>query len=267
MSTARYQISGPALHATRTILRNWVPREKKFEATARNIAIMIDVATQIFKLQQQLQQLLSVAPRGKSKIPDLAKNIEEVRHVIRLVEMTHQQMQAGPVERTPYALEREGAWRNWQISEQAKRAARHLFVNYDWERSAIGKMQPTEHNFAQVIDTCIDAWRANISLPLLIQESGWQTSDFSDNFLALRRALADMELLNRRAPKIAPGIVTVQPPKGDIAAAVADYKPVAQEPTAEQRARMKPVAEALSRARTVDEELAVMKRAGFVRAQ
>lgn len=257
-----YQISGAALHAARTLFRHFKPQERtRVEATLRNVAIMIDVQTQIFKLEQQLERLVHIAPWGKSRTHELAQNIEEVRHVINIIDGVHQQMQPGRVERTPYQTQAEGAWRNWEISEQARRAARYLHVHFVWERLPCGKMQPTENTFAHVIDSHIDAWRANISLPLLLRESGWQTKDFSENFLALRRALADMELLRNRAPKIAPGIQ----PKMNVRNKLTETaRPIHPEPSPRMAEAMRPVQAAMAEARTVEEARAVIEKA-FVR--
>lgn len=258
-----YQISGAALHAARTIFRHWTPKEKgRVEATLRNVAIMIDVQTQIFKLEQQLERLVHIAPWAKSRTHELAGNIEEIRHVINIIDNVHKQMAPGTVDRTPYLTEREGAWRNWQISEQAKRAARYLHVHFEWERKAHGQMAPTENSFAHVIDSHIDAWRANISLPLLIRESGWQTNDFSDNFLALRRALADMELLRNRLPRITPGIV----PKSNVRNELTENaRPIHADPSPKLAAALRPVQQAMAEARTVSDAAEVMRKARFIR--
>lgn len=262
-----YQISGPAIHAARTLIRNWRPREiGKFEATLRNIAIMIDVATQIFKLQQQIDRLVRVttintgegtaAMWTRANVHELARNIEEVREAINAVDLVYKSMGAGVVHRKPYQTTAEGAWKDWRVSEQARRAAKSLMQHYAWEQRTLCKSPATEDGMAKIIDACIDAWRANVSLPLLIKESGWETKDFSENFLALRRALADMELLRNHMPRVAPGIVT---------AAGHQHTPqrTQQEPTAAQRAAMKPLQEAFARANTVSEAAAVITKAGI----
>ncbi len=263
----QYQISGPAIHAARTLFRNWRPREiGRFEATLRNVAIMIDVATQIFKLQQQLDRLLRVttintgdgtaAMWTKDNLHELSRNIEEVREVIRVVEMVHKAMAPGEVKRTPHQTTAEGAWKDWRVSVQAQRAAKSLMQHYTWEQRVGCKSPATEAGFSKIIDACIDAWRANVSLPLLIKESGWETKDFGANFLALRRALADMELLRNHMPRVAPGVVTV-------AGHQHTPKQTRQEPTAAQRAAMKPLQEAFARAGTVSEAAAVITKAGI----
>lgn len=254
-----YQISGASLHAARTLFRHFKPQENdRIEATLRNVAIIIDSQTLIFKLEQQLDRLTHIAPWGKTRVHELAQNIEEVRHVINIIDGVHKQMAAGYVERTPYLTQAEGAWSDWQISEQARRAARVLHIHFHWERLPHGKMQPTENTFAHVIDSHIDAWRANISLPLLTRESGWQSRDFSENFAALRRALADMELLRNRAPRIAPGI---QPKMKPVVAS----RPTQPEPSPRLAEAMRPVQAAMSQARTVEDAREILRNARFVR--
>lgn len=261
MSTS-YQISGAALHATRTILRHFRPRERgQYEATVRNIAIMIDGATLIFKLHQQLHQLVRVTtvetpmgPRASyldKRSDEFAKNIEEIRHVIRLIELTDQQLKAQPVE-----PQQRG---EWMVSGEARRAARLLFRHYEWERLPHGKYAPTENSMAHLIDCCTESFRLNLSLPALLRDSGWQTKEFSENFKALRQALEEIARIEQRASKIAPGIVVGKPLK--------DYKPVVQEPTAKQLAAMKPVAEAYNKARTVREATQVLTKAGIITAR
>lgn len=261
-----YQISGAALHAARTIFRHWAPKEKgRIEATLRNVAIMIDVQTQVFKLEQQLEKLVHIAPWAKSRTHELAANIEEIRHVIDIIDNVHKQMAPGRVERTPYLTEPEGAWRNWQISEQAKRAAHFLHLHFEWERRPHGQMAPTENSFANVIDSHIDAWRANISLPLLTRESGWQTKDFSDNFMALRRALADMELLRNRMPRIAPGIAPKSNGNSKLVEFAESSKPIHADPSPKLAAALKPVQQAMSEARTVADAQEVLRKARSIR--
>lgn len=267
MSAAQYRISAPAIHATQTLLRNYQPQELgKFEATPRNIALMIDSATKIYQLQQQMQRLLTIAPYWVSQTHELAENIEEIREVIRLIEMTYEQMGVGHVTRRPHQTTDDGAWKEGAVrvlrdeqSDQAKRAARMLWTHYRWERTLIGKAAATERNLAILIDVSMDTWRANVTLPLLLRESGWMQRDFSDNFKALRRALSDLSLLHNHMPGIAPARPAGEP--------LAGYKPVQQQPTRDQIERMKPVAAAFEAARTVEEATRVMKNAGIITAR
>lgn len=258
-----YRISGAALHAARTIFLHATPRERgRVEATLRNVAIIIDVQTQIFRLEQQLDRLVAIALWALSRTHELAENIEEVRHVINIIDGVHKQMAAGHVQRTPHQMEREGAWANWTISEQAKRAAKMLHVHFAWERTPHGKVAPTENTFANIIDSHMDLWRANISLPLLLRESGWETKDFSENFKALRRALADMELLRNRMPRVAPGIV----PQGNVKNALTENaRPIHPEPSKRLEESMRPVQAAMAQAQTVEDAQEVLRKARFVR--
>ncbi len=86
-----YQISAPALHAARTILKNFDLLQKdKIKATERNLAILIDVCTQVFRVQAAADKLTRIVPWTNKQ--ELAQNLEQLQDAIRAVELVKNRM-------------------------------------------------------------------------------------------------------------------------------------------------------------------------------
>ncbi len=86
-----YQISAPALHAARTILQNFDLHEKStIRATERNLAILIDVCTQVFRVQAAVDTMVRTIPWADKN--ELGRRLEQLRESVRAVEVVRNRM-------------------------------------------------------------------------------------------------------------------------------------------------------------------------------
>lgn len=84
----KYEVSAPALHAARTVLKNFDITETKggrIRATEKNLAIIIDVCTGIFRVERAMDNMLNNLPWHNKE--DLASNMDMLRDAIRAVDM------------------------------------------------------------------------------------------------------------------------------------------------------------------------------------
>lgn len=89
----KYEISAPALHCAEIILRNFHITEKpesRFRATKKNLAILIDVTTNIFRVEAVIDQLVKDNPWANKHA--LAQNIDRLRDSIRAVELVRNRL-------------------------------------------------------------------------------------------------------------------------------------------------------------------------------
>lgn len=88
-----YDISAPALHAAHTILQHFDLHQKpggKVIPTERNLAILIDVCTDVFRIQIAVKNAVTkVSWQDKN---ELARNLEALQDSLRALEMVHNRM-------------------------------------------------------------------------------------------------------------------------------------------------------------------------------
>lgn len=85
--------SAPALHAAKILLKNFeiVERpEGRIRATEKNIAILIDVCTDIFRVESVMDQLIKTTPWLDKDA--LARNLGQLRDAVRAVELVRNHM-------------------------------------------------------------------------------------------------------------------------------------------------------------------------------
>lgn len=86
-----YQSSAPAVYAARGLLQNFrFTRKGNLAATERNIAIIVDVCTEIFRVEREVYRLASVV-RGQSS-DDLRKNLGTLKTALRAIELVRNRM-------------------------------------------------------------------------------------------------------------------------------------------------------------------------------
>ncbi len=91
MSAMVYQISAPALHAARTIMKNFDLQEKStIRATERNLAILIDVCTQVFRVEAAVDHMVKTIPWADKA--ELARRLDQLRESIRAIEVVRNRM-------------------------------------------------------------------------------------------------------------------------------------------------------------------------------
>lgn len=108
---AKYEISAAAYHAADTVLKHFdiVPkRGGKVAPTQNNLAILIDVCTEIFRVEAAMDHLLRQS--GWQNRSELASNLDRLRDAIRLMEIVRNRLPSfGDVKhRTVPAWQKEG---------------------------------------------------------------------------------------------------------------------------------------------------------------
>lgn len=92
-TSQKYEISAPALHCADVILRNFFITEKpnsRFRATQKNLAILVDVCTNIFRVEAVIDQLVQDNPWANKNA--LAQNLDRLRESIRAVELVRNRL-------------------------------------------------------------------------------------------------------------------------------------------------------------------------------
>jgi hypothetical protein len=83
-----YEVSAPALHAANTVLRHFdllVKPEGKIGPTVNNLAILIDVCTNSFRLQDSVALVLRTANWADKQ--SIIKNMDAMREALRALEV------------------------------------------------------------------------------------------------------------------------------------------------------------------------------------
>ncbi len=90
---SEYKVSAPALHAARAILRNFrLEPIDKIAATEQNLAILVDVTTQIFRIQPAMAAFVKEVPWTDKN--GLKANIELLQNGIRALEVVSNRLPA-----------------------------------------------------------------------------------------------------------------------------------------------------------------------------
>ncbi len=253
MSPQHYEISGPARHAAVTILRNFqlTSLDAGMEATLENVATLIDVATQSFRVYAALKAL-SKAARWWDQ-PDLENNLDRLQDAVRAVELVLDRMprfRAGA--ETPDDIK---DYPEYDTSAPALHAAKVLFQNFMISSRPESPVILTERNLAILIDVCTEIFRVEMAANYLVHRIPWANrSEARGNILALRKALRAVELVKNRMP---------------------DYREPLQIPikrkqeleiklTRAQLERAQLIAKEVSSARSADEQQRILAKAGIV---
>lgn len=89
----QYEVSAPALHAARTILRNFTIAEVqggRIRATEKNLGIIIDVCTGLTRVEKSLDNMLRNLPWTNKDA--LANNLDMLKDAIKAVDIARKQM-------------------------------------------------------------------------------------------------------------------------------------------------------------------------------
>lgn len=92
-SPSNYEISAPALHAADVILSHFDIVEKrggKIKFTKKNLAILIDVTTDIFRVEDAIDRLVRENPWNNAQA--LKENMARLQHSIRAVELVRNRL-------------------------------------------------------------------------------------------------------------------------------------------------------------------------------
>src|SRR4051812_23004553 len=88
-----YEVSAAATHAARTILQNFQLLSRsgsRVKPTEKNLAILVDVCTQIFRVEKVMDHMVRNIPWADKQ--SLAGNMEQLRDAVRAVELVRNSM-------------------------------------------------------------------------------------------------------------------------------------------------------------------------------
>lgn len=87
----RYQVSAPAAHAARTLSNNFVfVRKANLDCTERNLAILVDVCTEVFRVELAVDMLVrKVSAMGTNYF---SHSMQELQDALRAVEIVRNRL-------------------------------------------------------------------------------------------------------------------------------------------------------------------------------
>jgi hypothetical protein len=245
MSPMEYQISAPASHAAVVIFRNFTLREiGRVEATKDNVAKVIDICTQMFRLVPALRAV--VRSTSWLQRDELRAGLDRLREAVLGL--------SAACKRTPSFADNALTPRGYSVSAPALHAAKVLMQYYQF--MAAGTIRPTERNLAVLIDVCTDVFRVAAIAERLAASRLWVGKDeLPARMEDIREALRAAELVHNRIPTRASGSGVV----------VHKARQVEIKLTGDQLHTRMVIAREVSAARTVEEQQAVLVKAGVVR--
>lgn len=240
-----YQISVPAVHAARTILRNYnVVEIGQIAATESNIATLIDVSTQMFRLTPHLTSI--VKSTGWVKREDIRQNMERLQASVEAIRLV--------TEKLPQYRDAEGC-EEYQVSAPALHAARALLQHFDLIQKA--KVRATEKNLAILIDVCTNISRLMGAIHQIAKVALTPRGEtFREHLDLVRQAMRAIEVVRNRLPMQGP----------EVRITLRQHHEVEAELTKSQLRTAQAFAAQVVTARTVREQQSVLAKSGFVRA-
>jgi hypothetical protein len=252
MSPLNYEVSAPAQHAATTILRNFDLRSLgDIEPTAQNIATIVDVATQVFRIQKAVDHLVRVSPWWNAHA--LEDGLEQLQDAVRAVEMVREGM---PRFRSANAPAEIKDYTTYVTSAPALHAAKTLIQNFLFYPRA--SVQATEKNLAILVDVCTDVFRVEMAVDYVIKSLPWSSrGELRCNLDVLRKAMRAVEVVQNRMPNRAE---TIRIP-------VRQKEELEIKLTKAQLQQTQALAARVAAARTVDEQQRLLQQAGVVHFQ
>lgn len=250
MSTQHYEISAAAQHAANVALRNFdLLPIGRVEPTAKNLATVIDVATQAFRAEAALDAVVKAAPWVRRD--ELKANLERLRDALRAMETVRMNMpryrDSAVDETIPEFI------KDYRVSAPAAHAARAVLQLFQLvQRAAI---RPTENNLAILIDVCTQIFRVERAMDTVLKRISWGTRDGALGSLDdLRQAMRAIEIVRNRMPARDRGMKVTIREKQDIEVKL----------TRAQLDEAQKFAQQVASARTVGEQQQLLARAGLV---
>lgn len=247
MSPLNYKVSAPAQHAATTILRNFdlIPIGD-VDATSQNLATIIDVATQAFRLHKAVSYLVKSAPWWNSNA--LVDNLEQLQDAVRAVEMVREGMP-----RFGTTNDSRDVNPSYSTSAPALHASRSILRNFALRPKA--SILATEKNIAILVDVCTDIFRVERAVDYVIRALPWGNKNESvRNLDALRKAMRAVELVKNRMPSYEESIQIPLKQKDELEIKL----------TKKELQQTQALAARVAAARTVDEQQQLLQQAGVV---
>lgn len=88
-----YNISAPALHTARILFRNFEFLERpgsRVRATEKNVSIIVDIGTNIFRAQNAMTQLVTQVQWADKN--ELIRNVSKLQELIRCLEVANNRL-------------------------------------------------------------------------------------------------------------------------------------------------------------------------------
>ena len=249
MSPQSYKVSAPAQHAATTLLRNFDLRALgDIAPTQQNIATIIDVATQAFRLQKAVDQLVRVSPWWNPNA--LEESLEQLQDAVRAVEMVREGMPRFGARNAPNEIKE---YSSYITSAPALHAAKTLLQNFLITPKA--SIQATEKNLAILVDVCTDIFRVEAAVDYVIRSLPWSSrGSLVSNLDVLRKAMRAVELVNNRMPRQADPITIPTQKKHELEIKL----------TKKELQQTQALAAQVAGARTVGEQQRLLQQAGVV---
>lgn len=247
-----YTISAPASHAAHVLLKNYHLRETgSISATLDNIATLIDVATQSFRLVKVMDTLVQSAPWWNKQ--SLTDNLERLQDAVRSVETVLDNIpKYSNVEESPREIQE--FIREYRVSAPALYAAKTLLQHFTIQQRTT--LAPTEKNVAILVDVCTQVFRVEATVRYFLSHIPWQRKqDATDALVSMRKGLRAVELVRNRMPSYSRPIqITIH-----------KKQEVEFELTKKQIQDAQKLVAKVAAARTVDEQQQVLIGAGLVK--
>lgn len=250
-----YEISAPAQHAAHVILRNFIILPTgRIEATPSNLATLIDVATQSFRLVKVMDTLVKNAPWWNASA--LHENLEQLQDAVRSVETVLDNIPQYAKDNgngIPVNELKEFVTR-YRVSAPALYAARSIQQHFLLRRK--GALDATERNIAILVDVCTQVFRVEMAVRYFLTRIPWQHRAQAGQALKeMQEGLRVVELVRNRMPaKEKPIKITLY-----------EKQEVEFEVTKAQMRDAQQFASLVANARTVDEQQTILMKAGLVR--
>lgn len=249
----KYVMSAGALIAARTLWKNLEFRERresKLAADVENVARIIDVHTQLFRLEAALNEVVQrVQWVSKER---LAEEVDLARDALRILEKVRQKL--------PVMEESRGA------SAPACSAAVALFEHFDIYHRPKSRIRlprdprasPTHMNVAREIDASTGVFRIEATIDIHVSGALCiPKDDVRRHLQLLRETVRQVELIRNRTPKFKSNPIGVVHREPEI-----DRPKI----TPEQRRYLGHIKKALEDSGTAEEYQRVLRRAGLITA-
>ena len=249
MSPLPYKVSAPAQHAATTILRNFdLTPLGTIEVTPQNVATIVDVATQVFRLHKAMDHLVQVSPWWNANA--LEKNLEQLQEAVRAVEIVREGMPRFRAANAPAEIQ---GYPSYVTSAPALHASKMLMQNFRFTPRA--SIQATEKNLAILVDVCTDVFRVEMAVDYVIRSLPWSSrGELISNLDTLRKAMRAVELVNNRMPRRADPITIPVRQKEELEIKL----------TKKELQHTQALAAQVAAARTVGDQQRLLQQAGVV---
>jgi len=234
-----YNISSPALHAANLVFRHFDLHERKdVVANVNNVARLIDLYTQIHKIETVLKRMFTKTQWLNQDL--LLVNLEQTRGLLR---ETQQLLEGLP------QFQKEG---ELGATAASYTAAKALMEYYVFVPNPRGQIPLTLRNIAVLIESSCGICRIEELRPMLNTVLSFEPQELRQQLKLLRTTLRALEVVRNRLPAYAPK---------NLRRLKEGKRMERPKLTSEKQRELKLITEALQKAVTPEEQLAVMRKA------